>query len=91
MALIITPNTHKHPDIIILDHGHQMETKHLSLYRNRIFYKTQNKNSYQVYLEDIHHKLQTENTHKVYVSSDGVYHQINLLTLYNSNDTKIHH
>ena len=87
-ALIITPNTRNHPDIVVFENGHQMENRQLKVYRNKILYKSLNKYSYETYLKPIHQKLQTEGIKKIFLSADGVYHQINVLTLFNPNSEK---
>ena len=82
-ALIITQNTKKQPDFLTLGNVNDLETQYLRNYRNAIQYKLQDNKSYDVYWAAIHQKLQKDNIQKVYISPDGVYHQINLLTILN--------
>lgn len=81
MALIITPQTKKAPNIIILQNGNELEGKYNKYYHNSIKANKEDKYSYQQYWASIQSQL--KGIKKVYLSPDGVYNQINLLTLQN--------
>ena len=81
IALIVKKGL-KRPIMVVLDNGEELETKYLSYYRNAIKYKKTDNNSYQQYFQKFSPYL--EGVEKIYFSPDGVYHQINIASLYNS-------
>ncbi|MBX9851487.1 MAG: CHAT domain-containing protein, partial [Cytophagaceae bacterium] len=85
-ALIIKNTTQNHPELILLKNGNKMEAKQLTIYKNSVRYKVEDKNSYNYFWKNIHEKL--TDIKKVYISPDGVYNQINVNTLKNPNTNK---
>ncbi len=81
MALIITPTTQNQPEMVVLPNGNEMEKEGISYYKNNIKFKKEDKISYNAFWAQIKAKL--GNAKKVYFVPDGVYHQINLVTLQN--------
>jgi CHAT domain-containing protein len=81
VALIITPETKKHPDLIRLENGKQLETKYLKYYRNSIQHKITDQFSYLMFWKPIKESKHLKNSKKLYISCDGVFNQINLNTL----------
>ncbi len=75
-ALIITPETNKHPELVLLKNGKELENKFLRYYRNAFQNNLQDKYSYQNYWKDIQEKVANYKT--IYLSPDGVYNQINV-------------
>lgn len=73
-ALIITP-TSKHPEMVIMSNGNDLEGKYYKYYRNGIKYKAKDKYSYKQFWKKIDDKLANVNT--IYLSVDGVYNQLN--------------
>ena len=84
IACIVKPETEGAPEVIILPNGKELEKKYLSYYYNSIIYKRNDRISYDKYWSPIVKNL--KNIKKIYLSADGVYHQINLNTLYNQNN-----
>ncbi len=74
-ALIITPNSKNHPEIVILPNGKELEGRWFSFYRNNFIFKKEDKKSYSEYWQLFEPKL--VNIKKIYFSGDGVYNQIN--------------
>ncbi|MCC5944690.1 MAG: CHAT domain-containing protein [Bernardetiaceae bacterium] len=85
VALIVKHNS-KRPEMVILPNGQFLEEKALTYYRNAIQYKIEDANSYQVFFEPLKKKI--GKSKKVYFSADGVYHQLNLATLFNPKTEK---
>ena len=81
-ALIITPDTKKHPKLVLLDEGKSLENEYYAYYTNAIRYQVQDNLSFQRYLRNILSETQGAGT--IYFSPDGAYHKINVNTLYDS-------
>lgn len=77
VALIIDRTTSQ-PKVVVLQNGNQLERKYFAYYRNCIKGKLNDINSYNQYWKDIEITSTATNW---YVSLDGVYNQINLLSL----------
>ncbi len=86
MALIITPTTQNQPEMVVFSNGNEMEKEAVSYYKNAIKFKKQDKISYNAFWAQIKAKL--GKAKKVYFVPDGVYHQINLVTLQNPTTKK---
>ncbi len=81
-ALIIKKNTKDYPEMVILENGELMEKRYLANYRNAIRYKVNEDYSYRLFWKPISEKI--DGINKVYFSPDGVYNQISIYTLRNS-------
>lgn len=81
VALIITKATKKHPELIVIEDGKDLETKFLKYYRNSIQHKIKDEFSYLKFWKPIKDSKYLQNTTKLYISCDGVYNQLNLNTL----------
>lgn len=68
-------------EYVLLDDGLFMEQKGYSAYVNAVNYEIIDKKSYSVFWESIQEKL--NGIGKVYFAGDGVFHKININTLYN--------
>jgi CHAT domain-containing protein/tetratricopeptide (TPR) repeat protein len=86
--MIVTPKTQLNPTLIYLENGAYAETKGIKYYRNCIKFKTEDELSYNTFWKPIVKELNKEGIKKVFVSNDGVYHQLNLLTLQNPETKK---
>ncbi|MCK6617379.1 MAG: tetratricopeptide repeat protein, partial [Cyclobacteriaceae bacterium] len=86
IALIVKKNS-TYPEIVVLPEGNSMEKRYIKYYRNAIQFQNTDEQSYQFFFAPISQALGQE-VQKVYFSSDGVYHQINLATLYNPKSQK---
>jgi len=80
-ALILTNKSKEHPDLLVLNDGDELEKKTAAYYHNAIQQRLQDTMSYNRFWKPIASKI--NGAHKVYISADGVYHQINLNSLYN--------
>jgi CHAT domain-containing protein len=78
-ALVITSETKRNPDLVLLENGTEMEDKHFKRLRNSIRYKVRDENAYDVYWKDIQAMLGDKTV--VYLSPDGIYNQINIESL----------
>jgi CHAT domain-containing protein/plasmid replication initiation protein len=81
IALIVKPATKNNPEAVVLSNGAELEKKFIKYYRSCITHKIDDELSYNNFWKPIQEKLGTVS--KVYVSADGIYHQLNLLTLKN--------
>jgi CHAT domain-containing protein len=84
-ALIVKPES-TIPEIVVLKNGNEMENKYLKYYQNSIKNKLEDDKSFQQFWQKIGAKL--EGSKRVFFSPDGVYHNINLNTLYNPKTKK---
>ncbi len=78
-ALIVTAQTNKNPELVLLENGEELESKYLRYYRNTTQYDKNDKYSYEQFWKPIHEKLQDYQT--VFLSPDGVYNQVNVQAL----------
>ncbi|MDW8347452.1 MAG: CHAT domain-containing protein, partial [Bacteroidia bacterium] len=85
MGLIIKKNS-SNPEVVVLSNGNDLEKRYITNYRRSITAKMQDTASYTVFWKPIAEKLKGIKT--VYFSPDGVYHQINVSTLYNPKTKK---
>lgn len=80
-AYIITKNS-QYPDVVYLtDLATELENKYYKLYQNNIKFKLRDTTLYHHFWKPVKEKL--KDTKKIYFSPDGIYHLINLSTLYN--------
>ncbi len=84
-ALIVKPES-VYPEMVLLKSGIDMEGKHLKYYQNCISRQIPDNRSYGNFWEKIGARLGTST--RVYFSPDGVFHTINLSTLYNPKTKK---
>jgi len=80
-ALILTPNTLKAPEFVLLPNGNELEKEAINFYRNSIRFKKNDKNSYNKLWKAIEEK--TGRNKKIYFSPDGIYNELNVATLLN--------
>jgi len=80
-ALIIKKQS-KHPELVPLNDGTKLEKEYFINYKRSIKSKIVDDVSYNIYWQPIKAKLKGIKT--IYLSPEGIYHQINLLTLYNT-------
>jgi len=81
MALIVKKNS-SYPEVVTFPYGNKLEKEHLINHRRSTRHKIYDPYSYDVYWKPLKNILSGINT--VYFSSEGVYHQINLATLQNT-------
>lgn len=86
--LIVTPKTKSNPELIVLNNGIELEGKFLSFYRNNIRFTLDDDRSYKNYFEPLAKFLKAQKIKKVYLSRDGVYNQININTIKNTESKK---
>lgn len=85
-ALIVSPETRKHPELVLLKNGNQLEDRYLKYYRNSMRFQKDDKYSYLNYWKAISlssaladkNKKGENITKKIYFSPDGVYNQLNV-------------
>lgn len=78
-AIILTSETQKSPDLVLLRDGYNLETRYFNYYRNAIKYNVRDQRSFQVFWHPLEQKLSGKK--KIFFSADGVYHKINVNTL----------
>ncbi|TAF33778.1 MAG: CHAT domain-containing protein [Cytophagales bacterium] len=86
IALIVRPETTNSPEVVVLPNGNFMDKMGIEYYKNTIQYSLEDDESYNTFWKPLKAKIGKAKT--VYISSDGVYHQINLLTLRNPKSKK---
>jgi CHAT domain-containing protein len=74
------------PEMVLLKNGDDLEGKYLKFYQNSVSRQQSDTVSYHQFWEKIGKKL--VNSTRVYFSPDGVFHLINLNTLYNPKSKK---
>lgn len=80
VALLIK-KTSPNPELIRFNDANYFETLFIEQYQEAIDNKKEDQVSYQRFWEPI--ALKTTGINKLYITSDGIYNQINLYTLYN--------
>ncbi|MCC5945011.1 MAG: CHAT domain-containing protein [Bernardetiaceae bacterium] len=85
MAFVLTPKS-KGIEIVHYPDGNYLEQQALAYYQNTIRYKIENEESYAHFWQPLQKVLSKYD--KVYFSADGVFHQINIATLYNPKTKK---
>ena len=78
-ALIVTSDTKKNPELVLLPNGRDMEKKHFLYHRNATKYKLPDNQSFDIFWAPIYEKVKDKNV--VFLSPDGVYNQINVESL----------
>ncbi|KOY84571.1 hypothetical protein AD998_20505 [bacterium 336/3] len=86
VALIVTPQTQNAPEMVVLHNGKELETTAITYYTNCIKAKKKDKESYGLFWKPLKDKI--GNAQKIYIAPDGIYHQINLETLTESQTEK---
>ena len=83
-ALIVTPES-QYPEPVFLTSGNFLEGKGHRYYQKNIGAKSRDVQSYQKFWQPIQQRLQNiyPQAKKLFVSLDGVYHRLNLETLWN--------
>src|SRR5436190_12642286 len=72
-----------HPEVVAIPNAPELEKKYLAYYRNAIEGRIEDLVSYEKFWQPIQDKLTELGITKVFFSPAGVYHQINLNTLFN--------
>ena len=85
--LTITGGAQQKPEMTFID-GQKLEERYIKYYKNSIKFMNLDKVSYNYFWRFIDTKLNDKGIRKAYVSVDGIYNQINLNTLYDSEREK---
>jgi len=88
LAYIVTSKC-VYPHAVYIPDGIQLEKNYLLNYRRSIKNKIKDTMSYVWYWKPIHTYLKTNKVKKVHLSCDGVYHQINVNTIYINSNTPV--
>lgn len=86
-ALILTSETRKNPEIVVLPDGEDLEGKHFKLHRNAVQFKLKEDRSYQQFWKPIEEAIAGKRV--VYLSPDGIYNQVNLESMYVGNENYV--
>lgn len=81
-AMIISPETKKVPDVVMLPNGAQLEKKYIKYYQNTTKHHLQDLVTYEQYWAPIKAKIPDGAT--VYLSVEGVYNELNVESLMNT-------
>lgn len=85
-ALVTTKETTSNPELILMKEGNNMETRFVNYYRNALVYNVTDLNSYPYYWKPFESAVR--NKASIFVSGDGVYHRLNLNTLFDTGTGK---
>ncbi len=80
IALIVSHH-YQYPEMVIIDNGKTLEKQYIKMYQNAIKFLIQDTLSYLAFWGPIEKKL--KGIKKIYLCPDGIYHKINLQTLFN--------
>ncbi|MEM9859004.1 MAG: CHAT domain-containing tetratricopeptide repeat protein, partial [Bacteroidota bacterium] len=86
MAFVITPKTKEQPEIIVFNKGNELENSSIKYYANAVKYQQEDTRSYRDFWKPLEKALKKYD--HIYFSSDGVFHKVNLQTLFNPNTKK---
>jgi len=78
-ALIVSPESKKGPELVLLSDGNKLESRYYKGYRNSIKYKIADKYSYKFFWKPVDDKIPNNRT--IFLSADGVFNQMNVETL----------
>ncbi|OJJ14465.1 hypothetical protein BKI52_42550 [marine bacterium AO1-C] len=78
-ALIVTPETKRNPQLVLLKNGYHLENRFLKYYRNSIRFRRKDRYSYKNYWESIDKAL--TGIKRVYLSPDGAFNQVNVSSM----------
>jgi CHAT domain-containing protein len=87
-ALVITKETKKAPQMILLSEGKDLEKRYVQYYRNSIHFQLEDTVSYNHFWKPIAEASVMKGKNKIYLSVDGVYNQININTFYHASTEK---
>lgn len=76
--LIVTGETEKHPEVVVLENGNLLENEFYSFYRAMIKHKLTDNSSFGNYWGKLYEKL--IGYKKIYFSPDGIYNKLNPAT-----------
>lgn len=90
-AALIIKHGASSPEVVVLNNGTELESRYLKYYKNMIIFNTgdsfqKDEVSYGKFWLPISKKI--EGIKKIYFAPDGVYHSINLNTLYDTTSKK---
>lgn len=92
VALLLSPQTTQHPELVVIKNAQELDRKFFKQYKNSIHAKKTDRYSYEKYWQPLKDKLiqmydsTLSRVNRIYFSPDGVYHLVNLYTLYNLKD-----
>lgn len=84
-AIVIKPGWEE-PQVVRLADSHLADGKSFRFYKNSIQFQQEDTSSYRFYYKPLE-KILTD-VHTVYWSADGIYHQVNIATLFNPKTKK---
>ena len=85
---LIGISSSNHPKLIVIGKGEEFERKGFSVYKNAIKYKVDDPNSFDFYWRKIHAYISQAGVTRIFYAPDGIYHKININTLYNPDSKK---
>ena len=85
-AMIISPETKKAPDVVMLPNGSQLEQKFIKYYQNTTKHHLEDLETYDQYWGPI--KAKIPDGAKIFLSVEGVYNELNIESLMNKTTRK---
>ncbi len=85
VALIISPDKNQ-PELVFLGKGEDLENRSYKLYQNTIKFQIDDAQSFASYWQPIHQWIGDREINRIYFAPDGIYHRINLATMYHAEE-----
>lgn len=82
-AFIIIDKKNSAPQLVLVKNGTELENRYIKYYYNSTIYKLTDEHTYKQFWSSIHHSV--KGNKKVFISSDGVYHLLNVATVKDEN------
>jgi CHAT domain-containing protein/tetratricopeptide (TPR) repeat protein len=78
-AFIIIDKKNAVPQLVLIKNGTELENRYIKYYYNATIYKLEDEHTYNKFWAPVHAVL--KGNKKIYLSSDGVYHLLNVATI----------
>jgi CHAT domain-containing protein len=78
-AFIIIDKKNSAPQMVLVKNGTELENRYIKYYYNATIYKLEDEHTYKQFWSPIHNVV--KGNKKVFLSSDGVYHLLNVATI----------
>ena len=78
-AFIVIDKKNSAPQLVVVKNGTELENRYIKYYYNATIYKLEDEHTFKQFWSPIHHAI--KGNKKIYLSSDGVYHLLNVATI----------
>jgi CHAT domain-containing protein len=84
-AFLIIDKKNNAPQMVLVKNGTELENRYIKYYYNSTIYKLADEHTYKQFWSSVHNTV--KGNKKVFISSDGVYHLLNVATVKDDNGT----